>query len=80
MNARVTLSELRSDLYRLADQVIATGEPLEIARKGRTLRLVAEAEVDRLDRIRPIAGLIVGDPEELVGLGWSEEWQGGGDL
>lgn len=75
MSARVTLSELRGDLYRLADQVLDSGEPLEIARKGRTLRLIAEPADDRLERIQPIAGLIVGDPESLVGVDWSDEWR-----
>ena len=75
MNARVTLSELRNDLYRLADRVLDTGEPLEIARKGRTLRLVVEPASDRLDRIQPIPGLISGDPEALVELDWSDEWR-----
>ena len=75
MNARVTLSELRSDLYRLADRVLESGEPLEIARKGRTLRLVAEPAADRLDRVRPIPGLIAGDPDALADLDWVGEWR-----
>ncbi|HWL59957.1 MAG TPA: hypothetical protein VNQ48_03625 [Microbacteriaceae bacterium] len=75
MNTRVTLSELRSDLYRLADQVLDSGEPLEIARKGRTLRLVADPMGDRLSRIQPIPGLIVGDPDSLAELDWSDEWR-----
>lgn len=80
MNARVTLSELRNDLYRLADRVLDSGEPLEIARKGRTLRLVAEPASDRLDRIQPIPGLITGDPEALVELDWSDEWRSDSSL
>jgi hypothetical protein len=38
----VTASELRMNIYRLLDQVLETGVPLEIERKGRTLQIVAE--------------------------------------
>ncbi len=80
MTAKVTLSELRADLYRLADQVLDSGEPLEILRKGRVLRLVAEPDERRLDRIQPIPDLIKGDPEALVDIEWSGEWQPDGLL
>lgn len=75
MTAPITPSQLRQDIYRLMDQVLETGEPLEIERKGRRLRLVAdEPDRDRLSRIRPVADLIVGDPEVLVELDWSQGW------
>ncbi|MFT4030307.1 MAG: type II toxin-antitoxin system prevent-host-death family antitoxin [Protaetiibacter sp.] len=70
----IPLSSLRHDIYRLVDRVLETGEPLEITRKGRTLRIVPDAPVDRLARITPIAGLIVGDPDELVSIDWSGAW------
>lgn len=71
----LTASQLRQDVYQLLDRVLETGEPLEIVRKGRTLRLVADPVQPRLDLIRPDLGLIVGDPEELVDVGWAEEWE-----
>jgi len=74
MNDPITPSQFRQDIYRLIDQVLVTGEPLEIVRKGRRLRLVSEEPVDRVARIQPIRGLIQGDPEDLVELDWSEEW------
>jgi len=63
----VTASQLRQDVYRLLDEVLETGEPLEIRRKGRTLRVMPETPRSRLDLIRPNLNLIVGDPEDLVG-------------
>lgn len=63
----VTASQLRQDVYRLLDQVLATGEPLEIRRNGRTLRVIADNSRSRIDLIRPDVELIVGDPEALVG-------------
>jgi antitoxin (DNA-binding transcriptional repressor) of toxin-antitoxin stability system len=36
----ITASELRQNVYRLLDEVLRTGEPLEIDRAGRRLRIV----------------------------------------
>lgn len=75
MNKPVTPSQLRQDIYRLIDQVLATREPLEIRSKGRRLRLVPdEPPSDRLSAIRANPGVIVGDPDELVTIDWSDEW------
>jgi hypothetical protein len=38
----ISLSDMRTKLFTLADQVIATGEPLLIERKGVRLRLVRD--------------------------------------
>lgn len=70
----ITASQLRQDIYRLLDQVLATGEPLEIERKGRTLRLVPDERLGRLSRIQTHPGAVVGDPEELVSIDWSAGW------
>lgn len=70
----IPLSTLRQDIYRLVDAVLESGEPLEIARKGRTLRIVPDVPTNRLARITPMRGLVVGDPGELVGLDWSDSW------
>ncbi|MDN5853820.1 MAG: type II toxin-antitoxin system Phd/YefM family antitoxin [Actinomycetia bacterium] len=75
MSEPVTLSQLRQNVYRLIDHVLDTGEPLEINRKGRRLRLVLdEPQGDRLAAIHTNPNAIVGDPEELVSLDWSGEW------
>ncbi|MDN5789540.1 MAG: type II toxin-antitoxin system Phd/YefM family antitoxin [Micrococcales bacterium] len=75
MGEPVTPSQLRQDIYRLIDHVLDTGEPLEINRKGRRLRLVLdEPRPNRLAAIHTNPGVIVGDPEELVSLDWSGEW------
>lgn len=74
MGSPVTPSQLRQDIYRLIDRVLETGEPLEIDRRGRRLRLVADEPVDRLSLVRTEPGVIVGDPEDLVHSDWSLEW------
>lgn len=75
MGDPVTPSQLRQDIYRLIDRVLDTGEPLEIERKGRRLLLMPEEPAaDRLAAIHTNPGVIVGEPEELVSLDWSGEW------
>jgi hypothetical protein len=70
----VSPSELRANIYRLLDQVLETGVPLEIERNGRRLRVVPDDPPSKLDRIVPHPDLVVGDVEELVEMDWSRYW------
>jgi antitoxin (DNA-binding transcriptional repressor) of toxin-antitoxin stability system len=71
---KVTASELRANIYRLLDRVARTGEPLEIEREGQLLRIVAVNGPRKLDRlVRRDA--VVGDPNDLVHMDWSDEWR-----
>ncbi|MCK4542739.1 MAG: hypothetical protein KAU17_10950 [Spirochaetales bacterium] len=38
----ISATKLRQDLYNILDQVIETGVPLEIARKGHIVKIVPE--------------------------------------
>jgi hypothetical protein len=77
----VTASRLREDIYNILDSILETGEPVEIERKGRVLRIVAEPPpVSRLARIRKRPGLINGDPEDLAEIDWSAHWNPEGNL
>ena len=71
----ISASHLRSDLYRLLDRVLETGEPLVIERKGRRLRVVADAPPSRLARLPRRPEFVRGDPADLVHLDWSQEWR-----
>lgn len=70
----VTASQLRQNIYQLLDHVIETGQPLEIERKGRRLRILPENNGSRLDKL-PKRKCIKGDPEKLVSIDWSGEWK-----
>jgi hypothetical protein len=72
---RLTASKLRQDIYRVLDHVLATGEPIEIERHGRRLRIVADDAPSRLARLVRRPSVVVGDSEELVHLDWSGEWK-----
>lgn len=68
----VTPTQLRADLFHLLDHVLETGEPLEVRRKGRTLKIIVEQPVGKLERIKPNPNAFVGDPEDLVDFSPSE--------
>jgi len=70
----ITASKLRADVYRLLDEVLETGRPLEIERNGKTLVIAPKEEQPFWDRLPRREGFIVGDPDELIHMDWSSEW------
>jgi antitoxin (DNA-binding transcriptional repressor) of toxin-antitoxin stability system len=70
----IKASALRENIYRLLDEVLETGVPLEIEHRGKILRIVPMESQSKLDNLRPRPYLLT-DPEELVYLSWSKEWR-----
>lgn len=71
----LTASKLRENIYRLLDQVLKTGQALEIERKGKRLKIIPLETTGKLKNLqeRPI---MTGDAGSLVHLDWSSEWKG----
>jgi hypothetical protein len=63
----MSLTRLRSNLYKVVDEIIETGIPVEIERNGRKLKIVLEEKKSKLANLTP-HDCIVGDPEDLVSL------------
>lgn len=72
---QITATSLRAELFKTLDHVIATGEAVEVKRPGGRVRLIAAAGGNRLARLRPHPGAILGDPDELATLSWPDVWQ-----
>ena len=72
----ITASRLRENVYRILDEVLETGTPVEIERGGRRLRIIVVQDDigNRLDRLQSHPDAITGDPDDLVHLDWSGEW------
>lgn len=78
----LTPSKLRADVYRVLDRILATGEPVQVERKGRRLVIsVAEGfdapEPPRCRRLEDFAispTLLVGDADDIVEIDWSRYW------
>jgi hypothetical protein len=69
-----TASKLRANIYRMLDEVLETGQPLEVERNGKTLVIAPKEEQSIWDRLPRREGYIVGDPGELIHMDWSSEW------
>jgi hypothetical protein len=70
----VKASALRQNIYKILDQVLESGIPVEIERRGKILKLVRAEPVSKLANLKPHPYLLT-DPEELVHLDWSDEWR-----
>lgn len=71
----ITASKLRENIYRLLDEVLATGVPLEVKRNDRTLWIVADGGPDRLSGLVRRTDAVIGDSEDFVALDWSAQWR-----
>jgi len=74
MGKRLKASSLRENIYRILDQVVDTGIPVEVERHGKILKIVLEEPQSKLGNLQPRPYLLE-DPEELVHLDWSGEWR-----
>lgn len=70
----ITSTKLRTNLYKIIDKVIATGNPVEIEHHGHIVKIIAEVPKSKLANLTQHPGTIGGDPEELVHLDWYQEW------
>ncbi len=70
---RVTASKLRENVYRILDEAIATGVPVEVERKGTILRIVPERRASKLSRLKKRTGFR-GDPDDILKMDWLAEW------
>ncbi len=75
MTKPYSVSRLRANLYRVLDQVLETGVPVDVERNGRRLRIVAAEGRQRLANLTPHPGYLLTDAETLVHLDWSGEWR-----
>ena len=71
----LTATVLRRDIYKILDTVLATGLPVDIVRNGKHLKLIAVDAPSKLSLLKPMKGLIKGDPAELEKVDWSETWK-----
>lgn len=71
----ISASRLRANVYKVLDEVLETGTPVEIERRGKRLRIVPADPPRRLERLVRRPGYLKVDPESIVHLDWSDEWR-----
>ena len=69
----ITASKLRENIYQILDEVIATGTPVSISRKGQTLQIIPEKRASKLSRLKKRSGF-AGDPDDIMRMDWLKEW------
>jgi hypothetical protein len=69
----VTPTELRANIYKLLDEVLKTGIPLEVRRGGKTLTIISGEKMDKFQNLIARPHVIQGDPEDLVEISWEDE-------
>ncbi|HYM60037.1 MAG TPA: type II toxin-antitoxin system Phd/YefM family antitoxin [Thermoanaerobaculia bacterium] len=69
---RINASKLRQNIYRILDDVIEKGVPVEIERRGKILKIVPPDVSSKLSGLEE-RDCIRGDPEDLVHMDWLGE-------
>lgn len=69
----VTPTQLRGNIYKLLDEVLDTGIPLEIEKNGKKLRVVAVDKHNKLDNLISRPDVIKGNSDDLAEISWEGE-------
>jgi hypothetical protein len=69
----ITASKLRENVYKILDEAIETGVPVEVVRKGVVLKIVLDQPPGKLARLKK-RSIFVGDPDDIISIDWSTEW------
>ena len=70
----INVTKFRKNIYKLLDQVIETGIPIEIKRRGTIIKIIKTGERSKLNNLKK-RNVMNCKPEEIVHLDWSNEWQ-----
>ena len=69
----ISVTELRGNIYKLLDEVLNTGIPIEINKGGKKLKIMSAEKVDKLKNLISRPNVIKGNPDELVDISWEKE-------
>jgi len=69
----ISVTELRGNIYKLLDEVLNTGIPIEVNRGGKKLKILPAEKVDKLQNLVSRPNVIKGNPDDLVNISWERE-------
>lgn len=75
MPTHLTAPRLRAELFRILDQVLATGDPVEVQRPTGSVRIIRDPSSRKLAALTPHPGTINGNPDDLAALSWEQSWK-----
>ncbi len=70
----LSATKLRQNLYRILDEVLDSGIPVKISRKGEILKIIPEKKKSKLERLKEHK-TIIGDPESIIDIDFNEDWK-----
>lgn len=70
----LSLTELRNNLYKIVDQVIETGIPVEVTRNNHKIKIILSDGPSKLERLSVRQNVFNDDPESIVNCNWISEW------
>lgn len=71
----ISVTSLRANIYKILDQVLETGIPVEIKRKGKIITIIPPEKTDKLKNLKN-RKILNCDPNEIIHMDWSKEWKG----
>jgi len=69
----ITVTELRGNIYKLLDEVLDTGIPIEINKGDKKLRIIPVKTKNKLQNLVSRPNVINGNPDDLVDISWEKE-------
>jgi prevent-host-death family protein len=69
----ITVTELRGNIYKLLDEVLDTGIPIEINKGDKKLRIIPVKTKNKLQNLVSRPNVIKGNPDDLVEISWEKE-------
>ncbi len=69
----ITVTELRGNIYKLLDEVLRTGIPIEVNKGGKKLKIISSEQSNKLQNLIPRPDVINGNPEDIVNITWDRE-------
>ena len=70
---KITVTELRGNIYKLLDEVLSTGIPIEINKGGKKLKIMPVGKSNKLQNLVSRPNVIKGNPDDLVSISWEKE-------
>ena len=69
----ISVTELRGNIYKLLDEVLDTGLPIEVIKGGKKLTIMPAEKVNKLDNLVSRPNVIKGNPDDLVDISWEKK-------
>lgn len=71
----ISASALRQNIYKTLDSVLETGNPVEINRKGKKLRIIPVIEENEKLKNLKSRDIFTTAPENLININTAKEWK-----